>query len=89
MHLFPPSFADGALSWTSSGSGSFNNANIIHPVYTPTAADISGGSVSLVLVVSGTGNCSGNLVQDEMELTFDVANAPTVNAGPNILGLYQ
>ena len=81
----PASFSDGSISWTSSGSGSFSNANIIHPVYTPSASDISGGSVSLVLVVSGTGNCSGNLVQDEMELTFDVANAPTVNAGPNIL----
>ena len=81
----PASFADGTLSWTSSGSGSFSNPNIIHPVYTPSAADISNGSVTLVLVVSGTGNCSGELEQDEMELTFDVANAPTVNAGPDIL----
>jgi len=30
-----------SLSWTTSGSGIFDNATLLHPVYTPSAADIT------------------------------------------------
>ena len=45
--------ATGGL-WTSSGSGSFSpNATTLNPTYTPSAADISAGAVTLTLSTTG------------------------------------
>jgi trimeric autotransporter adhesin len=47
------------LTWVSSGSGTFNNSTIANAVYTPSAADITNGSVTLTLITDDpAGACS-------------------------------
>jgi large repetitive protein len=55
-----------SVLWTRSGTGTFDNDTIPNPVYTPTTADNSSGSVTITL--SGTSPC-GN-VSDNMILTI-------------------
>ncbi len=65
--------------WTG-GSGVFvPNANALNAVYTPSAAEISSGSVTLTLTSTGNGTC--NAVSDQMVIFF--TGAPTANAGPD------
>ncbi|HBX53136.1 MAG: hypothetical protein A2275_02605 [Bacteroidetes bacterium RIFOXYA12_FULL_35_11] len=60
------------------GSGTFNPANTtLNATYTPSAAEISSGSITLTLLTTGNGNC--NFVSDNMTITF--SPAPIVNAG--------
>src|SRR5690606_663935 len=64
-------------TWTG-GSGSFSpSANVLSPVYTPTAAEIASGGMNLYLTSTGNGNCLA--VKDTMHITF--TPAPTVDAG--------
>jgi hypothetical protein len=66
-----------AVQWTTSGTGTFSNANILEPVYTPSIADIKAGSVVLTLNAAGNPPCQ--TVSDAMELTF--IPAPVAQAG--------
>ena len=71
----------GALSptstlWTTSGSGTFDNATMVNPVYTPSTADISAGQVVLTLTVEQNG-CPDE--SDEMILT--IVPQVSANAG--------
>ncbi|MGQ7868174.1 HYR domain-containing protein, partial [Sunxiuqinia sp. sy24] len=69
-------------SWTSNGSGSFNSASSFNAIYTPSAADISAGSVVLTLTSidpDGTGPCEP--VADEVEISIN--SLPVVAAGEN------
>ncbi|MEZ4757858.1 MAG: gliding motility-associated C-terminal domain-containing protein [Flavobacteriales bacterium] len=62
----------------SGGNGTFSPANnLFSPVYTPTAAELAAGSVTLTLTSTGNGNCFA--VNDQVLITF--TPAPTVNAG--------
>ncbi|HRD52607.1 MAG TPA: hypothetical protein PKY96_08165, partial [Flavobacteriales bacterium] len=62
----------------SGGAGTFSpSANNVNATYTPTAAEIANGSVTLTLTTSGNGQC--NAVSDEMVITF--TPSPTANAG--------
>ncbi|MBK7242089.1 MAG: gliding motility-associated C-terminal domain-containing protein [Flavobacteriales bacterium] len=71
--------ASGA-SWTG-GSGAFApNANVLSPVYTPSAGELAAGSLSLYLTSTGNGNCIA--VRDTVVVTF--TPAPTVNAGADL-----
>jgi gliding motility-associated-like protein len=64
----------------SGGSGSFNpSTNALNATYSPSAAEISAGEVTLTLTTSGIGNCTA--VSDDVTITIDPA--PVVNAGPN------
>ncbi|MDT8308084.1 MAG: hypothetical protein RQ866_01045 [Bacteroidales bacterium] len=54
------------IVWTTSGTGTFNNANILHPVYTPSQADINSGSVTLTITIDGNYPCGS--VSDDMIL---------------------
>ncbi|MEZ4789735.1 MAG: PKD domain-containing protein [Flavobacteriales bacterium] len=64
-------------TWTG-GSGSFApNANVLSPVYTPSAGELAAGTLSLYLTSTGNGNCLA--VRDTVVVTF--TPAPTVNAG--------
>ncbi|HEU4716573.1 MAG TPA: hypothetical protein VFU15_02015, partial [Bacteroidia bacterium] len=64
----------------SGGAGTFSpNNTTLNATYTPTAAEISGGSVTLTLTSTGNGSC--NSVTDQMTIFF--TPAPTVNAGPD------
>lgn len=64
----------------SGGLGTFApSSSALNAVYTPTAAEIAGGSVTLTLTTTGNGTCTA--VNDQMTIFF--TPAPTVNAGPN------
>lgn len=64
----------------SGGLGTFApNNNALNATYTPTAAEIAGGSITLTLTTTGNGTC--NAVNDQMVIFF--TPAPTVNAGPD------
>ena len=67
------------ITWTTSGSGTFSNSTILNPVYTPSAADISAGTVTLTITTNNpAGPC--NAVTDFMILTISLPAA--TNAGP-------
>ncbi|MCU0431835.1 MAG: gliding motility-associated C-terminal domain-containing protein [Bacteroidia bacterium] len=71
--------ASGAV-W-SGGAGSYSpNNTTMNAVYTPTAAEIASGSVTLTLTTTGNGSC--NAVNDQVVIT--ILPAPVVNAGPNV-----
>ncbi|MBK6984976.1 MAG: gliding motility-associated C-terminal domain-containing protein [Bacteroidetes bacterium] len=66
--------------WTG-GTGTFNPNNTnLNPLYTPSAAEIAAGSVTLTLASTSNGNC--NQVTDAVVIT--ITNAPIVNAGLNL-----
>jgi len=63
--------------WTG-GTGSFNpGPNALATIYTPSAAEIASGSLTLTLTTTGNGNC--NPVSDDILITF--TPAPIANAG--------
>jgi len=65
---------------TTSGDGSFDNANNLTAVYTAGASDLSGGSVTLTLTTDDpSGPCSP--VSDQLNLTIATNPATTVEAG--------
>lgn len=64
------------LEWTTSGDGSFSNAGILDPVYTPGSSDISNGGVTLTMTAFGSSNHS-----DEMYL--GIGPKPLVDLGPD------
>ncbi|MCX6246582.1 MAG: hypothetical protein NTW10_02510, partial [Bacteroidetes bacterium] len=68
-----------SLAWTTSGTGSFNNATILNPVYTPSAADITAGTVTLTLTANANAPCA-NAVSS---MTLSITKTPTANAGGN------
>lgn len=68
-----------SLAWTTSGTGTFSNASALNPTYTPSAADITAGLVTLTLTANGQGTCSN--ANSAMNLT--IVSAPQVFAGGN------
>ena len=65
----------------SGGNGTFNPSNsVLTASYTPSASELSAGSVTLTLTSTNNGNC--NAVNDNMVLVF--TPAPVVNAGANL-----
>lgn len=66
--------------WTSIGSGVFTpNDSTLNAVYVPSSADVTTGSVKLVLTSTNVTSC--NNVSDTMVVT--ITPAPVVNAGPD------
>ncbi|HNS18443.1 MAG TPA: hypothetical protein PKH94_06010 [Bacteroidales bacterium] len=45
------------VTWSTSGTGFFNDFRDLHPTYTPSAEDARFGSVTLTLTVKGKGSC--------------------------------
>lgn len=68
----------GGMQWSTLGSGTFNNANISNPVYTPSNADTANGSVSIILSTTLNGACA----PETDTLVIDILPAPIVDAGP-------
>lgn len=66
------------LSWSTSGSGTFDNATIPNATYTPSATDISTGSITLTLT---TNDPPGSCTQATDNLILTISTAPTANAG--------
>jgi hypothetical protein len=46
-----------SLLWMSTGTGSFNDANTLNPIYTPDSLDYASGQVQLELIATGMGTC--------------------------------
>jgi len=67
---------DVSVLWTTSGTGTFTNGNTLTPEYIPSPADISAGSVTLTLTVTGNAPCTPAV--STMILTID----PTPATGP-------
>jgi PKD repeat protein len=67
-----------STTWTTSGTGTFGSASSLSTTYTPSAADISAGTVTLTLTTNNpAGPCPA--VSDFLILT--IVLAPQVNAG--------
>ncbi|PKP50733.1 MAG: hypothetical protein CVT94_00905 [Bacteroidetes bacterium HGW-Bacteroidetes-11] len=66
------------ITWTTSGTGTFSNANVLNPVYNPAASDVASGSVVLTITANPLIPCSGSVTDN---LTLSLTPAPTVNAG--------
>lgn len=66
-----------AIYWTTSGSGTFDNPNILHPVYTPSMQDVNSGNVLLTLKAVGSADCAN----DTSNVLIIFAKQPTVFAG--------
>jgi hypothetical protein len=64
-----------SVVWTTMGDGSFSNATILNPVYTPGPGDVATGSANLKLTVTG----STTTIEDE--LTLSIHRMPEVAAG--------
>ena len=68
-----------SMQWTTNGDGTFSNAAIVNPIYTPGAQDIANGEVTLTLTAyKGTESMS-----DDMTVSF-FAKA-TVELNPSLL----
>src|SRR5690606_9047910 len=66
-------------TWTG-GAGTFSpNANTLNATYTPTAAELTAGSLNLTLTTTGMGGCLA--VNDAVSIKF--TSIPVVNAGNN------
>lgn len=62
----------------SGGSGSFNPSNTdLNAVYSPSAAEVAAGTVTLILTTTGNGSC--NPETDDIVINID--QIPTINAG--------
>jgi hypothetical protein len=69
-----PSFA-----WSTSGTGTFAAPSLLSTTYTPSAADITAGTVTLTITkTNGSGDCAMNL-SDALVLT--IVASPTATAG--------
>lgn len=67
----------GTVSWSTSGSGSFDDPILLHATYTPSPSDYANGMVTLTLFADGL--CGDD--SDEMILTFN--DPATSSAGPD------
>ena len=68
-------------TWTTSGDGTFNNANNLMATYTLGTNDMSGNSVQLILVAAANTPCSDNAYDTMMLYIIPEA---TVNAGNDV-----
>ncbi|HOW26109.1 MAG TPA: gliding motility-associated C-terminal domain-containing protein [Bacteroidales bacterium] len=66
-----------SLIWTTSGTGSFDDDQILNPTYTPGSADVAAGSVQLTLTAAGTGSCPPAV----SGMTLTITGAPVAGAG--------
>ena len=58
-----------SVQWTTSGTGSFDDATTLNAIYTPSAADITAGTVTLTLKATGMAPCTGT-ASDDVLITF-------------------
>jgi len=69
-----------SVTWTSSGSGTFSNANSLTTcTYNPSAADISAGSVTLTLTANPLAGCTNATSQKTLTITSPPAAAGTIS----------
>ena len=75
------SYVTNNYTWSTSGTGSFSNANSLNPTYTPSLADKLSGLVKLYFTgtstYNATGNCGSNTSIDSMTLRIYPNNTGT------------
>jgi hypothetical protein len=64
------------VEWTTSGTGNFDDPNILNPIYTPSAQDVEEAEVTLTITIEGN-----NTISDEVLLS--IYKNPSVFAGEN------
>jgi hypothetical protein len=69
-----------SLLWTTSGTGSFDDATLLQPTYTPSVADVLNGSVLITLTANAVTPCSVNATDN---FTLSLSENMTVQAGPD------
>ncbi len=73
-------------SWTTAGTGTFDDNSIIQPLYTPGVEDIQNGSVVLTLTLT---NDQNEVVTDEFTLVINAGPAaPQTATGPEYIDLF-
>ena len=75
--------------WTTSGTGTFDDASALYAVYTPSTgdpSDVKSGSVILTLTASGIGSCDGvdNLILTIEDITPPVLTGTIPTGGTGI-----
>jgi hypothetical protein len=74
-----------SVEWSTSGTGTFSNLNVLDPVYTPSADDLQEGDVELTLLATDD---EGATADDEMTLTFNtIPVTPEMPEGPDYVDL--
>jgi gliding motility-associated-like protein len=68
--------------WTTSGNGSFNNANALSTTYIPSQTDLDNGVVVLTLTSTNNGNCAAEA--DELQVNFTLPPNVTVGADQTV-----
>jgi gliding motility-associated-like protein len=68
-----------SLTWITSGSGTFDDPSILHPVYTPDANDSIQGHVILTLTAKALEPCP----DVSCSMTLTISTSAIVNAGPD------
>ncbi len=68
-----------SATWTTSGNGTFDDANLSNAVYTPGSADVASGTVTLTFTTDDPAGVCGP-VSDNIVITL--STPPTVDAGP-------
>ncbi|MFZ4522051.1 MAG: PKD domain-containing protein [Bacteroidales bacterium] len=68
-----------SMHWITKGDGSFDNANVSNPVYTPGIQDKATGQVMLRLIVHGALTCIADTTSDFM--TIHLEPLPMADAG--------
>jgi len=66
-----------SLNWTTSGTGGFSSGSTLTPTYTPSAADITAGSVTLTLHAVGNPPCA----EATDNMTLIITHSPLASAG--------
>lgn len=75
-----------SIVWSSNGTGTFANANSLTAcTYTPSAADITAGNVTLTLTANGNTPCAGSTATKNLVIN----PGPTAVAGPNFATCYS
>lgn len=73
----------GSIEWTTSGDGTFSDANIMQPIYTPGSQDLIDGQVVLSIEVAITDPCEDD-DSDEMTLSFSGVGLDELNSRNNL-----
>ena len=77
---------DGTILWTTSGDGTFSDAGMINPIYTPGSADIDAQEATLNFEISISEPCN-DTEDDEMVLTIHPVGIDELVSG-NTLAIY-
>lgn len=71
-----------SLYWTSSGDGTFDDANALLPVYIPGENDLQTGTATLTLTADATGTCEAASI--DFELTIHALPTATISSDQTI-----